>query len=212
MTIEPIEGPERRWDMDRPNATSSDLIDTATPSMRDHLVRARQGDRAAFDLVVMSIVDRLFTIARLVLRDTDLAEDAVQEALVRCWRDLPTLRDLDRFDAWIRRLLMNAITDEFRRAGRQRAMVTLLRMDSSTGGAIEDVATREQLERGFQRLTIDHRVVLVLRLYLGLSLEETATTLGIPAGTAKSRLHYAIEAMRVALEADARPPNREVSA
>ncbi|HEX5012894.1 MAG TPA: RNA polymerase sigma factor [Candidatus Limnocylindrales bacterium] len=180
--------------------------------MLEHVARARAGDREAFDLIAASVVDRLYSIARLVLRDADLAEDAVQDALVRCWRDLPMLRDDANFDSWVRRLLMNAITDEFRRAGRRRTAISLLRLDPPAPDPAEDVATREQLARGFQRLTLDHRKVLVLRLYLGLSLEETATTLGIPAGTAKSRLHYAIEAMRVALEADARPPIQEVSA
>ena len=177
----------------------------------EHLARARAGDRDAFDIVAASVVDRLYTIARLILRDADLAEDAVQEALVRCWRDLATLRDDANFDAWIRRLLMNAITDEFRRAGRLRAATSLLRLESAADPA-DDIAIREQLTRGFQRLTLDHRKVLVLRLYLGLSPEEVASTLGIPVGTTKSRLHYAVEAMRVALEADARPPIREVSA
>jgi RNA polymerase sigma-70 factor (ECF subfamily) len=177
----------------------------------EHLARAKAGDRDAFDIVASTVVDRLYTIARLIVRDADLAEDAVQEALVRCWRDLPKLRDDTRFDTWIRRLLMNAISDEFRRAGRRRTAISLLRPESAPDPA-DDIATREQLARGFERLTIDHRKALVLRLYLGLSLEDVATTLGIPVGTAKSRLHYAIEAMRVALEADARPPIKEVSA
>src|SRR5262245_28895551 len=177
----------------------------------EHLARARAGDRDAFDVVAASVVDRLYTIARLVLRDADLAEDAVQEALVRCWRDLPKLRDDSRFEACIRRLLMNAITDEFRRAARRRTAISMVRLEPAPDPA-DEIATREQLTRGFQRLTLDHRKALVLRLYVGLSPEEVATTLGIPVGTAKSRLHYAIDAMRVALEADARPPIREVSA
>jgi RNA polymerase sigma-70 factor, ECF subfamily len=179
-------------------------------SLPEHLALARAGDRDAFDLVAASVVDRLYTVARLILRDADLAEDAVQEALFRCWRDLPKLRDDSRFDAWIRRLLMNAITDEFRRVGRRRTAIALLRVESPPDLA-DEIATREQLARGFQRLTLDHRKALVLRLYVGLSPEEVAATLGIPVGTAKSRLHYAIEAMRVALEADARPPIEEVT-
>ena len=173
---------------------------------------ARRGDRDAFDRLAMQLVDRLYRIARLVLRDSERAEDAVQEALIRCWRDLPSLRHVDRFEAWTHRLLMHAIQDEFRRGSRQRAVISLLRPVTASADAAEDVATREQLGRGFQRLTLEHRAVLVLRLYLGLSLEETAATLGIPAGTAKSRLHYATQAMRDALEADARPPAREVTA
>ena len=176
------------------------------------IVRARGGDRDAFDRIAMQVVDRLYRIARLVLRDAERAEDAAQEALVRCWRDLPALRDVERFDAWLNRLLMRAINDEFRSVRRARAAVSLLQLEPATRDTTEEVVIREQLDRGFRRLSVEHREVLVLRLYLGLSLEETATTLGIPAGTAKSRLHYATAAMRDALEADARSPIREVSA
>jgi RNA polymerase sigma-70 factor (ECF subfamily) len=174
--------------------------------------RAQRGDHEAFEALAGAAYHRLYAIARRILRDGYAAEDAVQETLVRCWRDLPALRDAAKFDAWLRRLLMRAITDEFRGDRRRRAAVTLLRIEPTTADLSDDVAVREALDRGFGRLTIDHRSVIVLRLYLGLSLEETALTLGIPAGTAKSRLHYATEAMRVALEADARPTSREVSA
>jgi RNA polymerase sigma-70 factor (ECF subfamily) len=176
------------------------------------VLRARGGDRDAFDHLATRVVDRLYRVARLLLHDTEQAEDAVQETLVRCWRDLPSLRDPARFDAWVNRLLMRAINDEFRAASRARSAVTLLHLEPSTRDQSDEVALREQLSRGFQRLTLEHRAVLVMRLYLGLSLEETAITLGIPAGTAKSRLHYATLAMRDALEADARPPIREVTA
>jgi len=177
-----------------------------------YVTRASRGDREAFDLLAASIVDRLYAVARLILRDADLAEDVAQEALVRCWRDLPTLRDPERFDAWVHRVLMRAIYDELRVAGRQRAAVSILRLEPAVPDASDDVVVREQLDRGFRRLTLDHRSVLVLRLYLGLSLEETAAALGIPVGTAKSRLHYAIDAMRVVLEADARPVEGVISA
>lgn len=186
----------------------SDVIE---PSLGEAIARARSGDRDAFDRVMLHEVDRLYAVARLNLRDADLAEDAVQEALVRCWRDLPTLRDVARFPGWLRRLLLNAIHDEFRRAGRQRAVITVLRLEP-TGDIADEIANREQLARGFGRLSVDHRSVLVLRLYLGLSIDETAATLGIPVGTAKSRLHYATDAMREAIEADARAGAREVSA
>ena len=180
---------------------------------RTELIRqARHGDRQAFDALAGAMVDRLYSVARLILRDADRAEDATQETLVRCWRDLPALRDPERFDAWVHRLLLNAINDEFRVHRRHQANVRLLRLEPSVADASGAIALREQLERGFERLTPDHRAVVVLRLYLGLSIEETAATIGIPAGTAKSRLHYATEAMRLALEADARLPGREVSA
>lgn len=181
--------------------TTIDLVD-----------RARHGDRQAFDALASGAVDRLYSVARLVLRDADRAEDATQETLVRCWRDLPTLRDPARFEPWLNRLLFHAIQDEFRARRRHDAAVRIVRLEPAEPDAAAAVALREQLQRGFERLSLEHRAVIVLRLYLGLSIEETAATIGIPAGTAKSRLHYATEAMRLALEADARPTGQEVSA
>jgi len=180
---------------------------------RDALVeQARSGDRDAFDVLATSVVDRLYGIARLILRDSDRAEDAVQEALVRCWRDLPSLREPSRFDGWLYRLLIHSINDEFRAHRRHNANVRVLHAEPTEPDVSSALALREELQRGFERLTMEHRSVLVLRLYLGLSIEETAAAIGIPAGTAKSRLHYATEAMRLALEANARPSAREVSA
>lgn len=176
------------------------------------VTRARSGQREAFDVLAASVVDRLYAVARLVLRDADRAEDAVQETLVRCWRDLPALRDVTRFDAWLRRLLMRAITDEFRRDRSHRAKIAVLQIEPSVADASAQLVVREQLDTGFRRLSIEQRAIVVLRLYLGLSIEESALSLGIPVGTAKSRLHYATEAMRLALEADARPSGQEVSA
>jgi len=174
--------------------------------------RARRGDRQAFDALVAGMVDRLYSIARLILRDADRAEDATQETLVRCWRDLPSLREPSRFDAWIHRLLIRAVHDEFRAQRRHSANIRVLHAEPSQPDESGSVALREELQLGFARLTFEHRSVLVLRLYLGLSIDETAATIGIPAGTAKSRLHYATEAMRLALEANAQAPVREVSA
>ena len=117
-----------------------------TTSRPELVARASAGDRAAFDVLAASVVDRLYGIARLILRDTDRAEDAVQEALVRCWRDLPALRDPGRFDAWIRKLLMNAVIDEFRGAGRQRAAMTILRLEPSVPDSAHDTEVRELLD------------------------------------------------------------------
>lgn len=174
--------------------------------------RARAGDRDAFDTLASGVVDRLYAIAGLVLRDTDRAEDAVQETLVRCWRDLHSLREAARFDPWLHRLLMRAINDEFRTGRRHETRIRRLHLEPSTGDESGSVAVREELDRGFQRLSPDHRAVIVLRLYLGLSVEETAAALGIRTGTAKSRLHYAVAAMRAALEAEARPSIEEATA
>ena len=170
------------------------------------LVRAaRDGDRDAFDLLMTSLIDELYRVARLILRDADRAEDAVQEALVRCWRDLRTLRDPERFEAWLHRLIVNACADQGRQRRRWSAHVQEIRAEPQTEDGARALADRDQLERGFRRLKPEQRAVVVLRHYLGLPIAEVAETLGIPVGTAKSRLHYAIEALHAALEADARP-------
>jgi RNA polymerase sigma-70 factor (ECF subfamily) len=166
---------------------------------------AREGDRDAFDLLMTAVVDHLFRIARLILRDIDRAEDAVQEALVKCWRDLPGLRDPDRFDAWLNRLLLNSVTDEARRRGRFAASITILRLEPTEQDSAGALADRDELARVFGRLSLDHRTIVVLHHYLGYTVEEAASTIGIPVGTAKSRLHYATDALRAALAADARP-------
>jgi RNA polymerase sigma-70 factor (ECF subfamily) len=169
------------------------------------LVRhARDGDRDAYDILVSEVIDHLYRIARLILRDFDSAEDAVQEALVRCWRDLPRLREPDRFDAWLNRILLHAVTDEARNHRRSVAGVTLVRIEPSQPDRTGELADRDELARVFGRLSIEHRTIVVLHHYLGLTVDEAATTIGIPVGTAKSRLHYATGAMRAALDADAR--------
>ena len=167
--------------------------------------RARRGDRQAFSALAAASVDRLFAIATLMLRDRIAAEDAVQEALIRAWRDLPALRDPTRFEAWLRRLLVRAAYDEARRGRHRRAELTLLpEVDPAVGDGTDLVADREVLNRAFRRLTVEHRAAIVLRHYLGLSVPELADNLAIPLGTAKSRLHHAERALRAAIEADAR--------
>jgi RNA polymerase sigma-70 factor, ECF subfamily len=166
--------------------------------------RARAGDRDAFALLASGAVDRMYAIARLILRDTELAEDATQEALVRAWRDLPNLRDPDAFDAWIRRLLVRSCADIGRRQRRWRTEITLLPAEPVQSDGASNLADRDQLERGLRRLSDRQRTMLVLHFYVGLTPTEAADALEIPVGTAKSRLHYAIEALRAALEADER--------
>ena len=173
--------------------------------MRQDLVeRARRGDREAFGQLASGEVDRLHAIARLVLRDPDLAEDAVQEALVRCWRQLPKLRDVERFDAWLYRILMHAIADEFARRRRFEATVQAVRMEPSTPDGTRHQADRDELEQGFRHLSVEHRSIIVLHHYVGLPLPAAAAALGIPSGTAKSRDHPAMSALRAALEAEER--------
>ncbi len=177
--------------------------------MRHELVeRARRGDRDAFGQLAAGEVDRLHAIARLILRDSDLAEDAVQEALVSCWRQLPKLRDVERFDGWLYRILVHAANDEYGRRRRHQATVQTIRIEPAAGDTARDVVDRDALESAFRRLSIDHRAVVVLHQYEGRPLPEVATMLGIPLGTAKSRFHHAMSALRAALEADARVGDR----
>jgi RNA polymerase sigma-70 factor, ECF subfamily len=174
---------------------------------REIVERARRGDHDAFAELAGAAIRRLDTTAWLILRDTDRATDAVQNTLLRAWRDLPTLRDPDRFDAWLHRLLVNACTDEMRRSRRRRLDVEITDT-TDLPSVIDDISTiadRDQLERGFRRLEPEERAVIVLHHYLDLPLPEVAATLRIPLGTAKSRLYRGLREMRAALDADARP-------
>jgi RNA polymerase sigma factor (sigma-70 family) len=147
-----------------------------------------------------------------ILRDAHLAEDATQQALVAIWQNLPTLRDPARFEAWSYRLLVNACHDEGRRIRIWSPRVRELHDDEAAApDALSRVHDRDQLERGFRRLSLDHRAVLVLYQYLGMSIEEIAESLSVPAGTVRSRLHHAVRAMRAALDADARSVRAEVA-
>jgi RNA polymerase sigma-70 factor (ECF subfamily) len=178
----------------------------------DLIGRAQRGDEEAFASLAVAAGDRLHAVAHRILRDTDLAEDATQQALLNIWRDLPQLRDPARFDAWSYRLLVRACYAERSRARRSVPNIRLLPADgpSVTDGS-SSVVDRDQLERGFRRLSIDHRAVVVLHHYLDMPLDEVADVLGVPAGTVRSRLHHAMRALRAALEADARPATREVA-
>ena len=173
---------------------------------RDLVQLAQRGDRDAFAILVRTHGDRLFGIARRILRDIDLADDAVQQALVVCWRELPRLRDAERFEGWSVRILVR-ICYELSRASR-RAALNVITIEAAgelpTGDSTDPIIQRDELERAFRRLPPDQRAILVLRHYLGLEPTEIADTLGIPAGTARSRLHYAHRELRAALEADAR--------
>jgi len=173
---------------------------------RDLVEAASRGDHEAFEVLATSAGDRLYAVARLILRTADLAEDAVQEALVRAWQQLPSLRDPDRFDAWLHRLVVNACADQGRQLRRWSQQVRSLPVGAAISDDTASVADREQLERGFRRLKPEQRAVIVLHYYSGFSAAEIARILGIPEGTARSRLHYATEQMRALLEADARQP------
>jgi RNA polymerase sigma-70 factor (ECF subfamily) len=173
---------------------------------REIVIRARDGDREAFARLAAASIARLDTVARLITRDPERARDAVQETLARAWRDLPGLRDPDRFDAWLRRVLVRACMDELRGMRARTIEVALIDVHHpAIPDATRDLAERDALERAFRRLDPEQRSLVVLYYYLDLPLAEAASAAGIPEGTAKSRLARARDALRAALEADARP-------
>src|SRR6188474_873295 len=176
----------------------------------DLVAAAIGGDQAAFMDLVRPRSNRLFATAQRILRDIDRAEDALQDALVIAWRDLRGLRDPDRFDAWLQRLLINVCIAQATRERRRTANLRVLPVEGPAGpDELLSVAERDLLERGFRRLPPEQRAILAMHHYLGYAPSEIAETLGIPAGTARSRLHHAHRAMRAALEADARTTVKE---
>lgn len=178
----------------------------------DLVVRAQRGDRDAYTVLAAGFVDRFMAVARRILRDVDLAEDATQQALVAIWQDLPKLREPARFEAWSYRLLVRACYAEGRKERRWAPNLRLLPADEPIAiDGLSSVIDRDQLENAFRRLTVPHRAVVVLHHYLDLPLDRVAEMLGIPVGTAYSRLHYAMRGLRAALDADARSAAREVT-
>jgi RNA polymerase sigma factor (sigma-70 family) len=175
--------------------------------MDEELVaRACNGDVQAFSALVTARLPRVYRVAHLILRDDDATADAVQDVLLAAWRDLPALQDPRRFDGWLYRLLVRRC----RRAAvkRRTSRVRLIELTPDVEPTAADdqyaIAVRDELDRGFARLSTDHRAVVVLRHYLGLSLAETADALSVPVGTVQSRLNRAMQALRAALEADDR--------
>ena len=161
------------------------------------VIRAQSGDREAFGALATASYDRLYSIGRRILRDASAAEDAVQEALVRCWRDLRSLRDPERFDAWTHRLLVNACYDQAR--SRRRLDWAVTDVAAERADPADDYARivqRDEIERLFRLLPIEHRAAIVLTHYVGLSAVEAAQILGVPLGTVYSRVHYGLRTMR----------------
>lgn len=175
--------------------------------MRELIERAKAGDHEAFSELGRLWVDRLYAIACLILRDPERATDATQEALIACWRDLRGLRDPDRFDSWIRRILVNACYREARSTqSRHRLEHRVAFLDIGEPDPAAAVADRDELERGFLLLAPDQRALIALHYYVGLPLQETADALGLPLGTVKSRLHRTVQELRANLAAEARAP------
>ncbi len=173
--------------------------------------RARQGDHDAFAQLVDPALARLDAAARLILRDPELARDAVQETLIRAWRDLPGLRDPERFDAWLHRLTVHACLDLVRSRRRRPIEVELNAIDSPTASDhAGTLADRELVDLALRRLDPGHRAVVALHYLLGMPLPDVAASLGIPLGTAKSRLHHALAAMRRSTDAGSEPATTHV--
>lgn len=163
------------------------------------------GDEAAFDALIGHMGDQLHSVARRILRDPYLAEDAMQRALLDAWRYLPQLRDPQRFEAWAYRLVVHACFTESRRERHHRGNLRLLGFDApGAPDPAANLALVHQLDQAFGSLGIEHRTVVVLVHYVGLTPAEAAAAMGTPIGTVRSRLHYALKHMRAALEADAR--------
>ena len=178
--------------------------------VRDLVVRAREGDHGAFSELAARSIGRLTAAARMIMRDEYAAQDAVQDTLLEAWRSLPGLRDPDRFDAWLRKLLVRSCFAGIRhRRARGAAEIRLTPADEpSTAGVERTLAVHDQLERGLVRLPAEQRAVVVLVYYFDLPLAEASQALGIPLGTTKSRLNRATESLRAAIEADEREPSR----
>lgn len=175
------------------------------PMGRQLVEQAIAGDRDAFVSLAAGAYDRLHGIARLILRDDDAASDAVQEALTSAWLHIRAVRDPDRIDAWLNRLVVHASYREGRRMRGRVVEIGVAHVDVPDGwDEVGAVDARDQLERGFRRLNPQQRAVLVVHHYLELSDAEAAVVLGIPVGTVKSRLNRATIALRAAIEADDR--------
>jgi RNA polymerase sigma-70 factor (ECF subfamily) len=172
---------------------------------RELLAAAQRGDEAAFVDLIRTRSNRLFALAQRILRDVDRAEDALQDALVIAWRDLRGVRDPDRFDAWLNRVLVNVCIGQATRERRRTANLRVLPVDGPAApDELLSVGDRDLLDRGFRRLPPEQRAILVLHHFLGYAPSEIAEMLAIPPGTARSRLFHAHRAMRAALDADAR--------
>jgi RNA polymerase sigma-70 factor (ECF subfamily) len=180
---------------------------------REVVVRAISGDHDAFATLVKASIARQFAVARLILRDGDRAQDAVQDALVSAWRDVRGLRDPDAWDAWLYRLTVRAC-HRWARKERHRTRVELHVVPDPEPAAPFDlsvsVADRDRLERRLGDLPLDQRAVMVLHFYLDLPLTDAAAILDIPAGTAKSRLHRGLETLRHAMSAEPEAMNAQV--
>ena len=182
------------------------------PVLSSESMTVAAGDpTATFARLLDRSLDRQYRLATAILGDPIEAEDAVHDAALVGWRGFGKLRDVDRFDAWFGRILVNGCRDRLR-ARRRRPIIGALPMlgnldaGHGQGGSARDpvtaVADRDELDRAIATLDPDHVVVIALRFASDLSIAEIATRVGVPEGTVKSRLHHALRRLRTALEPD----------
>jgi len=185
-----------------------DDMSIALPATTLFVLGARSGDRAAFEHLVRASYDRLYALARRIVLDPSDAEDVTQDTFLRAWRELPRLREPERFEAWLTRMLVHACYDLLRRRRRRETKVAWIVREPAAeeGLGIEE---RERLGQAFGRLSPEHRAVLALHFFRDLAAAEIAAVLEIPEGTVNSRLYYGTRALRAALEAIDRAPTRE---
>ena len=171
--------------------------------LKERAIRSANADRAAAfsELAEHHLADS-FRLAALILGDRADAEDATQDAFVAAWKGWGSLRDPARFEAWFGRILVNVCRDRLRRSRRHGVSdLSDELMASPAGGDIAAAAAdRDAVGLGLARLDPDQRIVLILRYYRDLSVDEIAARVGVPAGTVKSRLHYALRDLGVALD------------
>jgi RNA polymerase sigma-70 factor (ECF subfamily) len=148
-------------------------------------------------------IDSAYRLAWAILGDSGDADDATQEAFASAWRNRRSLRDPDRFDAWFGRILVNECRLRLRRRARERIRPMPESVLPAVADASGQVSARDAISRAVARLDADHRIVVILRYWADLSVDEIAARLGVPSGTVKSRLHYALRSIRPRLE-DAR--------
>ena len=176
-------------------------------NQRELVERAGRGDHDAFAMLAGLFVARLDAAARLILRDRELAQDAVQEGFIGAWRNLPTLRDPDRFEGWLRRLVFRSCVTMIRRQRRRVIEVELQPFDApSMGDMASIVADRDLLDVALNRLRPEWRAVIVLHYFLGMPLPDVAEALDIPIGTAKSRHHRSLAEMRSSITGSLEQP------
>jgi RNA polymerase sigma-70 factor (ECF subfamily) len=181
--------------------------EVVTWMQRELVVKARDGDMEAYSDLVRLAHPRLFNVARLILRDSDRAGDAVQDALLLAWRHVRSLRDPDAWDAWLHRLTVRACYKVAKKERRRREIEVNVDPDPAMArvpDASIDVAEREWLMTELGRLDIDRRAVVVLHYFLDLTVDQVADILDIPRGTVASRLYRGLDQLRSSLSPEPR--------